>query len=280
MPKSTKENLQSNLEKKAKKATTKKSTGLTTATLSPNKASIKKATKSTIISKRKSTSKIVEKKPVKKVASLKSKASKSSTKSKKNQIKSDALSGVLEYYDLPYRYNKTMVKMLAQSPNTLFVYWDISDEDKSTMLRNYGKDFFDKTKPVLLIYNQTQNYKFEIEINDYANCWYFNIEDDKCEYYVELGRKTIDNSISLPNNYIYVSSSNKIEAPNGHILFEKEQNTIYFKNVKENYTYSKDVVNLHYINRLQKVYKIYDLYKIIYKNDEFFDVNNPTSIFK
>ena len=37
---------------------------------------------------------------------------------------------VLEYYDLPYHYNETIVKILAQTPKILYVYWDISDSDR------------------------------------------------------------------------------------------------------------------------------------------------------
>ena len=45
---------------------------------------------------------------------------------------------ILEYYDLPYKYNKTVIKALAQNPNTLFVYWEISDEDIHNLKENYG----------------------------------------------------------------------------------------------------------------------------------------------
>ena len=38
---------------------------------------------------------------------------------------------VIEYYDLPYRYNQTVVRVLAQTPTTLFIYWDISDIDRA-----------------------------------------------------------------------------------------------------------------------------------------------------
>ena len=234
-------------------------------------ATKKKAASTT--TKRTTTKKVTSKKAV-------SKTSKD-IKSVKGVKKEKALKD-LEYYDLPYRYNQTIVRMLAQSPHTLFVYWDISDEDREKMKKQYGDDFFNVTKPVLIITNKTKNYTFEIEINDFANCWYFTVDDEKCEYSVELGRRIVNinnNNIDLPNNYLFISSSNEIESPNGHILFEKEQSTIYFRNVKENYEYSKDVANLHFINRLKRIYKIYDLYKIIYKNEEFNDAENPTSNF-
>ena len=247
-----------------------------------SKNEIKKVTKSSKSAKATKTTKTHTSTAKKKITSTKKVASKSTKAkvSKNTQLnKKENIIKDLEYYDLPYRYNQTIVKMLAQSPHTLFVYWDISDEDKAKMIKKYGNDFFTKTKPVLIITNKTKNYTFEIDINDFANCWYFNIDDEKCEYLVELGRKSISNEITIPNNYLLVSYSNKIESPNGHILFEKEQSTIYFRNVKENYEYSKDIANLHFINHLKRIYKIYDLYKTIYKNEEFNDANNPTSYF-
>ena len=199
---------------------------------------------------------------------------------KKNAKKSSASKiNLLEYYDLPYRYNQTVVKVLAQTPKTLFVYWDISDEDRKNYVKQYGEDFFNTTKPVLIIHNVTMNYTFEIEINDFANCWYFNINDEKCEYVVELGRRPKDNNISIPNNYLYVTASNKIESPNGHVLFEKAQKTLYYRDVKTNKTYLKDVANLEFIKYFGRIYNLTSLYKEIYKDENIFNINNPTSTF-
>ena len=105
--------------------------------------------------------------------------------------------------------------MLAQTPKTIFVYWDISDNDRFNFIKQYGENFFNETKPVLIIHNKTMNYTFEIEINDFANCWYFNINDEKCDYSVELGRRPKElTNINIPNSYIYITSSNEIETPN------------------------------------------------------------------
>ncbi len=252
------------ITKTTKKAVTKKATASKT-TATKKKATTKKTTTAKKTTTKKTTRTTRKKKLVEEIEEI-------------NEPKVE----VIEYYDLPYRYNQTIVRMLAQSPHTLFVYWDISDEDREKMKKQYGDDFFNVTKPVLIITNKTKNYTFEIEINDFANCWYFNVDDEKCDYSVELGRRIVNinnTNIEFPNNYLFISSSNEIESPNGHILFEKEQSTIYFRNVKENYEYSKDVANLHFINRLKRIYKIYDLYKIMYKNEEFNDAENPTSNF-
>lgn len=247
------------------------------------KSPIKKTTKKTTKSNTATVSKTSPKAPSKKTSS-RAKPSKKAPQKKSNSKKSISKSttskiNLLEYYDLPYRYNKTIVKVLSQTPKTLFVYWDISDEDRENYIKQYGEDFFNMTKPVLIIHNVTMNYTFEIEINDFANCWYFNINDEKCEYVVELGRKPKNNNTNIPNNYLYITSSNKIESPNGHVLFEKAQRTLYYRDVKTNKTYSKDVANLEFIKYFGKVYNLTSLYKEIYKDENIFDINNPTSSF-
>lgn len=261
---------------------------------SKSSSNIKKTSSKTVATNRKSTSSITSKSTSKKSASTVKKSSKTTvskknTSSKKTPSKKQSTSNqkkaskidVLEYYDLPYRYNETTVKILAQTPKTLFVYWDISDNDRENYIKEYGNDFFEKTKPVLIIHNTTMNYTFEIEINDFANCWYFNVNDEKCEYSVELGRRTkefTENNIQVPNNYLYITSSNKIESPNGHILFEKNQNVVFYRDVKTNEAFSKDVSNLEFMKYLGKTYSTYDMYKKIYKKDEFLQKpNNPTS---
>ncbi|MGN1271230.1 MAG: DUF4912 domain-containing protein [Clostridia bacterium] len=259
----------SKIQKKSSKKTVAKKT-------SPVKPAPKNTTKSDKVTASKTSKKAPSKK-----TSAKTKSSKVTTKAKKTTSKKSTSSKInlLEYYDLPYRYNQTVVKVLAQTPKTLFVYWDISDEDRKNYIKQYGEDFFNTTKPVLIVHNVTMNYTFEIEINDFANCWYFNINDEKCEYVVELGRKPKNNNTSIPNNYLYVTSSNKIESPNGHVLFEKAQRTLYYRDVKTNKTYSKDVANLEFIKYFGRIYNLTSLYKEIYKDENIFDINNPTSSF-
>lgn len=259
----------SKIQKKSSKKTVAKKT-------SPVKPAPKNTTKSDKVTASKTSKKAPSKK-----TSTKAKSSKVTTKARKTTIKKTTSSKInlLEYYDLPYRYNQTVVKVLAQTPKTLFVYWDISDEDRKNYIKQYGEDFFNTTKPVLIVHNVTMNYTFEIEINDFANCWYFNINDEKCEYVVELGRKPKNNNTSIPNNYLYVTSSNKIESPNGHVLFEKAQKTLYYRDVKTNKTYSKDVANLEFIKYFGRIYNLTSLYKEIYKDENIFDINNPTSSF-
>lgn len=261
-----------------KKTTTKKKSNKTvpksaTSKKNSSKDSRKQSSKTPKVTTAKSSSKSTKLSSTSKKKNA-SKSSKKLDKTKKVEV--------LEYYDLPYRYNQTVVKILAQTPNTLFVYWDISDVDRKRYVDEFGDTFFDDTFPVLIVHNKTMNYSFEIEVNDFANSWYFEVNDAKCIYEIELGRRVKynnnNNTIVLPNNYMYVTSSNIIEAPNNHILFEKNQKVLFFRNVKNDTTFSKDVSQFEFMKYVGRIYNIYDVYKKMYKNEELQDLeNNPTS---
>ena len=187
---------------KATKTTTKKAS---TKTITAKKAATKSTKNSTIIKKvvdsiapkkKKTPAKKTATKTTKKAVKTLTKESIKSTEKEETVKKPNTISGeefsIAEYYDLPYRYNQTIVKLLYQTPTTLFIYWDISDEDREKYKETYGEDFFEKTKPVLIVHNETKGYSFEVEINDFANCWYLNVNDSKCKYKIELGRKPFE----------------------------------------------------------------------------------------
>ncbi len=274
---------ESSKSKKASSSRKSKSIKESTTILNPEESNSRKSdsnkkTKTTKTSKTTSSQKSkTTKTTTKKASTTKKSSSKSKSSTSKRKIE------VLEYYDLPYRYNQTIVKVLAQTPTTLFVYWDISDLDRQNLINEYGEKFFEETKPFLIIHNETNNYSFEVEINDFANSWYLHIPDSKCIYNIELGRKPINqnkHSIKpIPENYIYITSSNKMEAPNDHILFDSLGDTVYFRNVKTNIIEGKKITSLSFIQNIGKIYNIYDIYQKIYpaENIKYFDLNNPSS---
>ena len=253
----------SKASKAVKKTTTKKATKEPTSKASKavKKTTAKKATKEPTSKASKTVKKTTTKKATKETASKASKAVKkvNSNESDKKNIE------VVEYYDLPYRYNKTIVKVLAQTPNKLFVYWDISDEDKQRYINEYGEFFFNDTKPVLIVHNITMNYSFEVDINDFANSWYLHINDANCDYKIELGRRPI-NKYAKINDYLYISSSNEMDAPNDHILFDTLNNIVYFKTVKNNMIIKKNI-SLSFLTKIGKLYNIKEFYKKLYKDE-------------
>ena len=254
------------ITKKASKTTTKKTAVSKTAALSKTIKAKKAASKT---KKNSSTKGSASKNVNSKAKVVAKKASTSRTRKKGAKVKAVP---IVEYYDLPYRYNQTIVKLLAQTPKNLFVYWDISDEDRENYKRIYGENFFEETKPILIIHNKTLNYSFEVEINDFANSWYIHVNDSKCDYSVELGRRPIPSVSHIETNYIYVSSSNDIESPNDKILFNTDEHKVYFRNVKTNVTSTRSI---SFIKNMGKIYNIYDLYKTIYEDETLEDL--PTS---
>lgn len=312
MPRKTKEQTEkeNKKEKVTKKPTTKKTAKATKTTATKAKATktvaSKKATttttakkKSTATKAKATTKKATTKKVATKKATTKTSATKKSTTVKKTSAKKSPTKRttttkrkttrqnttkalekkveIVEYYDLPYRYNQTIVKVLAQTPTNLFIYWDISDKDRKNFEKQYGEHFFENTKPVLIVYNNTLGYHFEVEINDFANSWYLHVNDSKCDYKIELGRRPISNIENLNSDYIYVTTSNEIESPNDRILFDKIQKIIHFKNVKTGQQFEKLLNSISILKNMGKIYDIYDLYKAIYQDENIEDFSNPSS---
>lgn len=283
MPRKSKEEIEkienkksANTKKNTKKSTTTKAS---TAKIPTAKASSKKTAISKTSAKKASTKTTSTKKTATKKATAKKTVSKKDT-TKKVSTKKKTEKKVLptEYYDLPQKYNKTVVKVLAQTPKTLFVYWEISDDDIEKFKKDYGENFFETTRPVLIIHNDTLNYSFEVEINDFANSWYLHVNDSKSDYRIELGRRPFQVNENIKTDYIYVSSSNEIESPNDHILFNNSQKMVYYRNVKTNVETAKPFTSLSFIKNMGKIYEIYDLYQKLYKNEKNIeDLTNPSS---
>ena len=255
-----------------------KKTSATSKTIATKKGTTTKAKKSTA-SKSGAKKPSTKKATTKKKSTTKSTAKKATSKKKTNTSKKQKVE-IVEYYDLPYRYNQTVIKVLAQTPNNLFIYWDISDKDRENYKLQYGENFFETTKPVLIIHNTTMNYSFEIDINDFANSWYLHVNDAKCDYKIELGRRPIAENPKINTDYIYISTSNEIESPNDHILFNKEQQMVYFRNVKTGEQTSKPITSMSFIRNMGKIYNIYDIYKAIYENEDIeniYNLSNPSS---
>ena len=293
MPTKTKEtNKENNNKTTRKKASATKKNAVTKNTKKTVATTKKDAVKKSTVQRTTTTKKASTSKKIITTTTKKSVIPKTTNTKKK------PLAEVIEYYDLPYRYNETIVKVLYQTPDTLFVYWDIADSDRENYIKQYGENFFNITRPVLIVHNDSMNYSFEIPINDFANSWYLHINDSKCNYRVELGRrpnyynqevaKEIEENIKT--DYIYVSSSNRIESPNDRVLFNTNpNNTIKFRNIKNQQEKSislYDIVkHLPVITRVENIPYISEdllqtLYSGIYQNEDislFERLSNPSS---
>lgn len=291
MPRKAKEKVEE-IEKKDKKLDKKEEKKLSTKkTSTTKKATTKKtATNKTTTAKKTTTSK---KAPAKKTTTKKTSTAKKAVAKKDETVKKTTtrkrttkkaeknveapVTPIIEYYDLPYKYGHTVVRLLAQTPKTLFVYWEVSDHDIKNFKELYGDDFFSKTKPILIVHNLTLNKTNIIEINDFANCWYLNTEDSDCKYDIELARKFIETTsnenddANINNQYLYIAKSNNLQSPNNHILFEKIQEFVIFRNANNDNVIKKNIKSFKFLK------DIYKFYKEMYDEDV---LNNPSSQFK
>lgn len=262
--------------------------------VSKESSSSRKKTKTTTTEKTSSTkSKISATSETKTGSAKKAKTSTKKTSNKvatkksaiTNKPTDDINSYAIEYFDLPYRYNETIVKLLVQTPKRLFVYWDVADEDRENFINIFGKDFFYETVPFLRIINESMNYSFDIEINDFANSWYININDENCKYHVELYRKFKSNNINdeVKNliqdlnkqnnnfnnyNYIFISSSNNMDAPNNKVLSSKYSypRSVEYRNIKTNKLSYKVIEKTNN-----------DFYNVFFKNENIDNITNLPS---
>lgn len=285
-----------------KKATSKKSTSTKKSATKNNTTSKKVATKKSVSTTgkkvaNKSAVTSSKKTSAKKTSSAATKSAKTSSitinRKKTTKKVKDANVNILEYYDLPYRYNETVVKILAQTPKVLFVYWDISDSDREKYKEKYGEYFFNDTYPVLIVHNKSLDYYQEIEINDFANSWYISIPDSRSEYNVELGRRFKEYAKRNPdmphkedlNSVINISYSNDLIMPNDHVLLDEIKSQVKFRNVKTNKDFFVDTYHILANNNL---INFYNLYKGLYQVEDLSNIfsltnpssGNPTSTFK
>lgn len=126
-----------------------------------------------------------------------------------------------EYYELPIKYDETVVRLLVQSPKRMYAYWDVSKETMS----NFSKKHFDfcNSKPVLRVINVTKNYYYDIDIDPYSNNYYIDIKDENCVYKVELGR-------IYNNEFADIYVSNAVTVPPSHPNLESAEEDVLFKN--------------------------------------------------
>lgn len=171
-------------------------------------------------------------------------------KEKLDFLKKEKNMNFSEFYDLPLRYNTTIVRLISQSPKRLFVYWDISDKDKKDLEAKYSKKIWEESYPILIIKNKNNGDVFEVKVNDFANSWYIDIDNHSAKYEVELARRFFNNS----NDVLHISNSNDFVSQNKNIIFSNEK-YILFKNILNNENkYIENSKNLK--NNMSKIYNM------------------------
>lgn len=126
-----------------------------------------------------------------------------------------------EYYDLPTKYNETVVRLLVQSPTRMYVYWEVSDSKVDEI--NKAKLDYNSCTPILKITNITMGYSYEMQIDPFATSYYIEVKDANCNYKVELGRRNKEKFISI-------YESNQVTIPRSMPVSEKDKEEIIYRN--------------------------------------------------
>lgn len=115
--------------------------------------------------------------------------------------------------DLPRNYNDTNITVMARDPETVYSYWEVSEERKTHLKETYGSKW-DNSTPVVRLYdvtgvedfdgNNANNFK-DVAINDHADSWYAHTGTPDRIYCADLGRKLNDDTFVMiaRSNYTY-----------------------------------------------------------------------------
>ena len=181
-----------------------------------------------------------------------------------------------EYFDIPYRYNETTIKLLFQNPITLFIFWDVSDLDEKQFMDKYGIEAYNNSRLYLKVFNLSKGYDFELNIDPFAKSWYItNVEPD-CKYKVELFRK-------INNENLFITSSNTLKIPTDSPCYNNDS---LFQFINRNTNQVEFVENINVaiasINNIDTYKNLIDIEldnntSKVKKNVKYNILNNPSS---
>ena len=131
----------------------------------------------------------------------------------KNNIEPD-----FDSKSLPENYGETQAALLPRDPHWMFIYWEITDNSKANICREYGNDVFSKARHVIRVYDLTgvkegESYTkyFDVPIIIDSRNWYINVNDGGKTYMCEVG-------LVLPDGrFIGIVKTNPVALPPGKV---------------------------------------------------------------
>ncbi|MBF0384733.1 MAG: DUF4912 domain-containing protein [Candidatus Omnitrophica bacterium] len=119
-----------------------------------------------------------------------------------------------ESYHLPENYGASRITLISRNPNSLYIYWEYPDSNKSDFENRHSNQVHDASYAVRM-YDVTMvdfngsnaNHCFDIDINIHDKSWYVELWSDNVTYCAELGLKTRHGS------FIPICRSNYISTP-------------------------------------------------------------------
>ncbi|WP_418791738.1 DUF4912 domain-containing protein [Phosphitispora sp. TUW77] len=117
--------------------------------------------------------------------------------------------------NLPWGYDDNKIMIMARDPETIFAYWDISEQLRNSLRFTHGSQW-DESLPVLRVYDVTgidyfngvnANSFFDIVINDFAGNWYLHVGTPNRTFCVDLGK------ILKDGTFVTIARSNITSTP-------------------------------------------------------------------
>lgn len=113
-------------------------------------------------------------------------------------------------WTLPGAYGVDRLVLLPKDPHMLFAYWEITPTLESSLRGQYA-DSWETGTLVLRIHDADSGGSRDLEIDGYADNWYFQVEHADRTYYVQMGR-------SLPDGrFVPILTSNTVRTPRDSI---------------------------------------------------------------
>jgi len=117
--------------------------------------------------------------------------------------------------ELPKSYGDTKIVLLPRDPFWAYAYWEINENTRKEIQKEYGSDIFKKGKLILRVYDVTglkfngknAHKYFDVTINEQADNWYINVPESNRWWCVDLG-------ILLPDGkFVLIARSNIVKMP-------------------------------------------------------------------
>jgi len=99
--------------------------------------------------------------------------------------------------DIPKSYNETYFNAIVRDAQSIFVYWELSDELQESVKKAMGDKAYEASKRILRVldvtdieYDGTNAWSsFDIDISPTANNWYINVSQPARNYVIECGQR-------------------------------------------------------------------------------------------
>lgn len=131
--------------------------------------------------------------------------------------------------------DKFALTLLVQNANTIFCYFNISPVITKIFQDRYGEGFWENSKPVLKVYDSTNNSSRELQtiyLDPLANNWYINLDRSGIDVFVELGR-------ILPNGeFVQILVSNTVTTPRSD---QSNNSNVYYIDVSSDFKKKNNV---------------------------------------